>query len=151
MRRKLIEADLIECVLGLGPNLFYNASMEACVVVCRTQKPTARRGKTLFINAVNEVTRERAQSFLTDEHLQRVVRAYQDFKDEPGLTRVVPIEEIRAKDGNLSIPLYVGGGTQAKTDAAAESATTALPDALSAWLESSAAVRYSLHSLVLAK
>ena len=133
MRRKLIEADLIECVLGLGPNLFYNSPMEACVVVCRTQKPKARRGKILFINAVNEVTRERAQSFLTDEHLQRVVRAYQEFKDEPGFTRVVPIEEIRAKDGNLSIPLYVGGETQSQTDAATVTATTALPNALAGW------------------
>ena len=151
MRRKLIEADLIECVLGLGPNLFYNSPMEACVVVCRTQKPKARRGKILFINAVNEVTRERAQSFLTDEHLQRVVRAYQDFQDEPGFTRVVPIEEIRAKEGNLSIPLYVGGETQAQTDAATESATTALPDALAGWMESSAAVRQSLERLLVAK
>ena len=57
-----------------------------------------------------------------------------NFKDEPGFTRVVSIGEIRAKDGNLSIPLYVGGETQAQTDAATESATTALPDALSAWL-----------------
>jgi len=128
MRRKLIEADLIECVLGLGPNLFYNSPMEACVVVCRTQKPKARRGKILFINAVNEVTRERAQSFLTDDHLQRVVEAYRNFKDEPGFTRVVPIEEIRAKDGNLSVSLYVGGETQAQTDAATETTTTALPD-----------------------
>jgi len=148
MRRKLIEADLIECVLGLGPNLFYNSPMEACVVVCRTQKPKARRGKILFINAVNEVTRERAQSFLTDEHLQRVVRAYQDFKDEPGFTRVVPIEEIRTKEGNLSIPLYVGGETQAQTDAATEIASTALPDALRAWMGSTAAVRASLESLL---
>ncbi|MBV6500090.1 MAG: hypothetical protein CJBNEKGG_02558 [Prosthecobacter sp.] len=148
MRRKLIAADLIECVLGLGPNLFYNSPMEACVVVCRTQKPKARRGKILFINAVNEVTRERAQSFLTDEHLQRVVRAYQDFKDEPGFTRVVPIEEIRAKEGNLSIPLYVGGEMQAQTDAAAELAATALPDALAGWLKSSHKVRASLGALV---
>ena len=94
MRRKLIEADLIECVLGLGPNLFYNASMEACVVVCRTQKPTARRGKTLFINAVNEVTRERAQSFLTDEHLQRVVRRLS------GLQRRARLNPCRAHRGN---------------------------------------------------
>ncbi|MEI7750340.1 MAG: class I SAM-dependent DNA methyltransferase [Candidatus Moraniibacteriota bacterium] len=150
MRRKLIEADLIECVLGLGPNLFYNSPMEACVVVCRTQKPKTRRGKILFINAVNEVTRERAQSFLTDEHLQRVVRAYQDFKDEPGFTRVVPIEEIRAKEGNLSIPLYVGGETQAQTDAATKTATTALPDALTGWLESSRKVRDSLQTLLTA-
>ena len=68
MRRKLIEADVIECVLGLGPNLFYNSPMEACVVICRTAKTKERRNKILFINAVNEVTRERAQSFLT--HVQ---------------------------------------------------------------------------------
>ena len=148
MRRKLIEADLIECVLGLGPNLFYNSPMEACVVVCRTQKPKARRGKILFINAVNEVTRERAQSFLTDEHLQRIVRAYQSFQDEPGFTRVVPIEEVRAKEGNLSIPLYVSGETQAQTDAASETATMALPDALAAWLDSSRSVRKSLEALL---
>jgi type I restriction enzyme M protein len=147
MRRKLIEADLIECVLGLGPNLFYNSPMEACVVVCRTQKPKNRRGKILFINAVNEVTRERAQSFLTDEHLQRVVRAYQDFKDEPGFTRVVPIEEIRAKEGSLNITLYIGAETQAQTDAAAESATTALPVALTEWLQSSQQVRKFLAAL----
>jgi type I restriction enzyme M protein len=148
MRRKLIEADLIECVLGLGPNLFYNSPMEACVVVCRTQKPKARRGKILFINAVNEVTRERAQSFLTDEHLQRVVRAYKDFKDEPGFTRVVPIEEIRAKEGNLSIPLYVSGEKQSPTVGTTESAATALTDALTGWLESSCDVRKSIESLL---
>jgi type I restriction enzyme M protein len=116
--------------------------------ICRTQKPKARRGKILFINAVNEVTRERAQSFLTAEHIQRVVRAYQDFKDEPGFTRVVPIEEIRAKEGNLSIPLYVGGGTQPKTDAANETPTTALPEALSGWLENSIKVRVALGTLL---
>jgi type I restriction-modification system DNA methylase subunit len=80
-----------------------------------------------------------------------VVRAYQDFKDEPGFTRVVPIEEIRAKEGNLSIPLYVVGETQAQTDSATEKATMALPVALAAWLESSAAVRQSFQSLLVAE
>ena len=45
MRRALIERDLVECVLGLAPNLFYNSPMEACVVFCRTRKPSARRGR----------------------------------------------------------------------------------------------------------
>jgi type I restriction enzyme M protein len=147
MRRKLIETDLIECVLGLGPNLFYNSPMEACVVICRTAKPKARRGKILFINAVNEVTRERAQSFLTDDHLQRIVQAYQDFKDVSGFTSVVPIEDIRPKDGNLSIPLYVTGETTMKEDAA-EYRANGLPAALSTWLESSAALRCSLEALL---
>jgi type I restriction enzyme M protein len=96
---------------------------------------------------VNEVTRESGQSFLTDEHLQRVVRAYWELKDEPGFTRVVPIEGIRAKDANLSIPLHVGGETQAQTDAAIETASTALPVALLAWLERSQQLRKAIAAL----
>jgi type I restriction enzyme M protein len=49
------------------------------------------------------VTRERAQSFLTDEHIDRIVRAYEKFKNEPGFTRVATLEEIRAQSGNLSL------------------------------------------------
>ena len=80
-------------------------------------RPSPRRGKgrILFINAVNEVTRERAQSFLTDEHIERIVKAYERFKDEPGFARVATLEEIRAKEGNLSIPLYVAAkGNEAR-------------------------------------
>lgn len=69
-------------------------------------------------------------------------------KIEPGFTRVASIEEIPAKDGNLSIPLHVGGETQAQPDAATETAATALPDALGSWLKSSAAVRLSLSALL---
>ena len=149
MRRKLIEADLIECVLGLGPNLFYNSPMEACVVICRTAKPKARRGKILLINAVNEVTRERAQSFLTDDHIERIVQAYEQFADIPGFARVVTLAEVRAKDGNLSIPLYVApvanGGTDSNPTAGGQ------PDlgiALNAWRASSQAVRASLCAIL---
>jgi type I restriction enzyme M protein len=150
MRRKLIEADLIECVLGLGPNLFYNSPMEACVVICRTSKPKPRKGEILFINAVNEVTRERAQSFLTDDHIERIVRAYEKFKDEPGLARVATLEEIRAKDGNLSIPLYVAPGTAngASDTEAIGTGKTDLTKSLSAWLESSAHLHQKIDVLL---
>jgi type I restriction enzyme M protein len=144
MRRKLIEADVIECVLGLGPNLFYNSPMEACVVVCRAAKPKARRGKILFINAVNEVTRERAQSFLTDAHLQRVVRAYQDFKDEPGFTRVASIGDIRGKEWNLSIPLYVSSESSVIRENAPDYGSDSLSASLAAWMESSGKVHKAL-------
>lgn len=105
--RKLSEAHAMECVLGLGPNLFYNSPMEACVVICRAAKPEARKGRILFIDAVSEVTYARAQSFLPEDHIERIVGAYKHFKDEPGPARVATLDEIRAKDGNLSIPLYV--------------------------------------------
>jgi len=156
MRRKLIEADLIECVLGLGPNLFYNSPMEACVVICRTIKPKARRGKILFINAVGEVTRERAQSFLTEDHIERIVKAYEQFQDEPGFTRVASREEIRAKDGNLSIPLYLTGSSSVAEirEASAtyrvnsESGSDQMTEALAAWLESSRRVRESIMDIL---
>ncbi|HBA55329.1 MAG TPA: SAM-dependent DNA methyltransferase [Syntrophorhabdus aromaticivorans] len=147
MRRKIIEADLIECVLGLGPNLFYNSPMEACVIICRTAKPAARRGRVLFINAVNEVTRERAQSFLTNEHIERIVQAYRNLRDEPGLSYVAAREEIRARDYNLSIPLYVTGSppsVEAGETPVADQLTKALAD----WLESSRHLRRSLSAIL---
>lgn len=146
MRRKMIEADLIDCVIGLGPNLFYNASMESCIVICRTQKPKARRGKILFINAVNEVTRERAQSFLTDSHLQRVVRAYQDFQDEAGFAKVASVDEVREKGGNLGLPLYLETmGTNGAVGN--DSGSGRLEASLRTWLKSSMDVRVALETL----
>ena len=150
MRRKLVEADLIECVLGLGPNLFYNSPMEACVVICRSAKPKQRRNKILFINAINEVTRERAQSFLTDSHIGRVVAAYRDFTDVPGFARAVPLADIRAKDGNLSIPLYVAQVNMAEQKQASYGVEGAggLDKALGDWLDSSRKVRGALDALL---
>ncbi len=107
MRRKLVELDLLECVLGLGPNLFYNSPMEACVVICRTSKPASRKGKVLFINAVHDVTRERAQSFLKPEHQARILAAYKAFTDDPGFACIATNAAVLEKDGNLSIPRYV--------------------------------------------
>lgn len=107
MRQRLVEADLVEAVIGLGPNLFYNSPMEACIVVCRTKKPAARRGKVLFIDAVNEVSRERSQSFLRKAHQDRILGAYRGFTTEVGFAAVVGREDVAAQGFSLSIPLYV--------------------------------------------
>jgi type I restriction enzyme M protein len=148
MRRKLIEADLVECVLGIGPNLFYNSPMEACVVVCRTQKSKERRGKILFINAVNEVTRERAQSFLTNAHIGRILKAYQSEGDDAGFSRWVHLDEIRVKNGDLSIPLHVPGiGSGTATQVTGEQN---LRNVLGDWIEASAETASSLRELGIA-
>ena len=107
MRKKLIEADLVECVLGLGPNLFYNSPMEACILICRNNKVTERKGKVLFIDALNEVTRERSMSTLKAKHQERIAKAYRIYANEVGFARVASQEEIAAQDYSLSIPLYV--------------------------------------------
>lgn len=126
MRRRLVESDRVECVLGLGPGLFYNSPMEACVVICRSQKPEARKGRILFIDAVAEIARERAQSFLRPEHQARILSAYHAFADDPGFAAVADVADVLAADGNLSIARYVkrpkaavaGGATLAATWAA---------------------------------
>ena len=58
---------------------------------------------------MNEVTRERSMSFLKPEHQERIADAYHTFLDIPGFTYVATLDDIRLNDGNLSIPLYVGG------------------------------------------
>lgn len=107
MRARMVSQDLVEAVIGLGPNLFYNSPMESCVVVCRRNKTGERRGKVLFIDALNEVTRERAQSSLKPEHQERILAAFKSFQDDAGFAKVVTLEEIAANGSNLSIPLYV--------------------------------------------
>ncbi|EIY4985502.1 SAM-dependent DNA methyltransferase [Enterobacter roggenkampii] len=132
MRAKMVEQDWVEAVIGLGPNLFYNSPMESCVLVCNRNKPASRQGKVLFIDAVREVTRERAQSFLTTAQQQRILSAYQSFTDEPGFAKVATLADIDANTSNLSIPLYVKRSTDmAATDAKGE--TLSLKGAWKQW------------------
>jgi type I restriction enzyme M protein len=146
MRRKLIETDTVECVLGLGPNLFYNAAMEACVVICRTSKPKARKGRILFINAVNEVTRERAQSFLTEDHIEHIADAYDSFKDQPGLAKVTALEEVRKNGHSLKIDLYVATPCASNGKGVASTQGNEFTDAVAAWGKSRTEVRDALSS-----
>jgi type I restriction-modification system DNA methylase subunit len=125
--------------------------MEACIVICRTAKPKEHQGQILFIKAVGEVARERAQSFLTDEHVEHIVKAYNDFKYEPSFASVISLEEIRAKDGNLSIPLYVASTSSTDLVTQAEKVTTqtdGVLQALEGWLTSRKSMAESLQAIL---
>jgi len=58
IRRRMVEDDVVECVISLGPNLFYNSPMVACLLITNNNKPAERKGKVLFIEAVNEVRKQ---------------------------------------------------------------------------------------------
>jgi len=107
LREKLVTSDLVECVIGLGANLFYNSPMEACIVICRTEKHPSRRGLILLINAVNEVTRKNAQSWLDDSHIKRIADVYEKYIDVEGFAKVITIDDAKDNGFSLSIPLYV--------------------------------------------
>ncbi|MFF7717119.1 N-6 DNA methylase [Streptomyces sp. NPDC007988] len=127
LREALVKSNLVECVLGLGAGLFYNSPMEAVVVTLRARKPTEQRDKVLFINAVNEVARENAQSFLRDSHQHKILSAYRAFEDKDGFAAVATLDEIAGKGYSLAIPLYV---TSTKSD---DGEQASVEDAVAAW------------------
>lgn len=130
LREALVNSGLVECVLGLGPGLFYNSPMEAVVVTLRAAKREERQGRVLFINAVDEFAREHAQSFLRESNQQKILEAYEAFADDPGFAKVATKQEIAAAGFSLAISLYVEGG-QASQPGPAE--TPDLSSAVEAW------------------
>lgn len=128
MREALVKSDMIECVLGLGEGLFYNSPMPAAVVILRSVKPAERRGKILLINAVAEVAREQAQSFLREEHQHKILHAYRAFSDAEGFAKVATINDVAKKGFSLAIPLYVSGARENASAVAVD-----VDEALSAW------------------
>lgn len=109
MRRKMIEDDLVECVIALGKNLFYNSIMESCLLITNNNKVENRRGKTLFIDARNELKKEKTMSYLLDPHIEKIHSCFEHFKDIDGFSYVAKIEEILEKESSLNIPLYIKG------------------------------------------
>lgn len=107
LRSKLIEKDLLECVIGLGPNLFFNASMEACIVICNCNKKPNRKNRILLIDAKNEVIRKNAESYLEKRHINKISSTYANFSEIDGFSGIVSNSEILSNKSLLTIQLYV--------------------------------------------
>jgi type I restriction enzyme M protein len=107
MRRKILEMDLLEAVVGLGPNLFYGTGLAACILVFRMRKLAERRHRILIVDASKEYRRGRNQNTLESEHVDRIYGWYRDFRDVEGVARVVTLDEVAQNDFNLNISLYV--------------------------------------------
>lgn len=107
IRRKILQVDLLEAVIGLGPNLFYGTGLAACILVFRQRKIKDRRKKVLIIDASREFKSGRAQNELLPEHVERIEGWYRNYQDVEGVARVVSLDDIAANDHNLNIPRYV--------------------------------------------
>ena len=140
MRRKMIEEDLVECVIGLGPNLFYNSPMEACLLITKTKKDENKKGKVLIINAVKEVRQDKNIAFLENNHIERIYNAYTTYKDEEGFCKVVSIEDVLKHNASLNMALYVSN-----VDSSEE--RISLDDALTNWTQSSKQLKASMEQL----
>lgn len=107
MRAKLIQSDIIEAVIGLGPNLFYNSSMESCIVVCNKNKPPQRKGKIIFIDANKELCETNNFSYLSEANIKKIFSAYQDYKKIDDFADIVTLEKVSLNDFSLKVNSYI--------------------------------------------
>lgn len=107
IRKRMIELDFVDAVIGLGKNLFYNSSMESCLLVCRMKKPKERKGKIIFIDAKDELRIDRTNAWLEPKHIDKISKAYWNYKDIDGFSKVVDTKVVLENNGNLSLQLYV--------------------------------------------
>ena len=121
IRKKIIEADLVDCMVALPPQLFYNTAIPACLWFVTKNKKNGRfadrRGKTLFIDARKlGVLIDRVHRELMDNEIERIARTYHawrrekgagDYQDVPGFCKSVSLEEIRERTHMLPPGRYV--------------------------------------------
>ncbi len=108
IRRAIIEDDLVDTVIGLGPNLFYGTGIPAAILILRARgsKPPERQGRVLFINADRDYSEGRAQNHLRPRDEEKITAAYRDFSDVDGFAKVVTLEELADNDFNCNIRRY---------------------------------------------
>lgn len=107
MRQKLVEMDIIEAVIGIGKNLFFNSPMPACIIICSKCKPATRKKRIMFIDAQDEVTRKNGESYLEPHHIEKIVEVLSNYAAIDGFSTIAEINNIADNDYKLSIPLYV--------------------------------------------
>lgn len=129
IRKHLLEADLVEAVIGLAPNLFYGTGLAACVMVLRQRKPVERQGKVLVVDASSLFKRGRNQNTLEGEHRERIEQLYSAFADAEGVAHVADLDGIAGNDFDLNISRYVAPVDDEQLPTLAE-ATTQLKTAL---------------------
>jgi type I restriction enzyme M protein len=110
IRSKMLQDDLIDCIILLPEKLFYNTGAPGALVFLNKNKPVERKGKVLFINASSEFEQHpevRKLNRLSEVNIQRIAEAYRKFDGGDGFVRAVPLDEIKNNDYNLNVTLYV--------------------------------------------
>jgi len=105
IRKRFVERDLIEAVILLTDNLFYNTTAPGNIIVINKAK--RHKGEILLINASKEFAKGRPKNYLTDENIKKIRDTYFGWKEIEGFSKIITIEEARKNDYNLSPSRYV--------------------------------------------
>src|ERR1700692_668211 len=87
IRKKILEMDLLEAVIGLGPNLFYGTGLAACILVFRQRKKKDRKKNVLILDASREFKTGRAQNELLPKHVARIYGWFRGCWNVEGISR----------------------------------------------------------------
>lgn len=139
MREKLVQMDVLEAVIALGHNLFYNSAMISCILICRVNKDNKHKNKVIFIDAEQDVTRKNAHSFLAPYQIEKILNAYNGFENIEGFAKVVTNSDILQANSVLSISYYVEGIEEENVD---------YEESISLWNDSSIAFNKKFLSLI---
>lgn len=107
VRKWFVDQDLIESVILLPDNLFYNTTAAGLIMVLNRNKPAPRRGKVIFINASAQFSKGKPKNFLPENGIKLIVEAFRNGQDAINLVKVSSLQEIVDNDYNLSPARYV--------------------------------------------
>ena len=107
IRQAFVEADLIEAVVLLPDNLFYNTTAPGIIIVLNRHKNSGRKGQFLLINASGYFVKEKPKNKLTDDGMTAVADVLHHWQSREKLSRVLDLDAIREADYNLSPSLFV--------------------------------------------
>jgi type I restriction enzyme M protein len=113
IRKRFVDQDLVEAVLLLPENLFYNTTAPGIIMVINRAK--SRTGEVILINASQQFSKGRPKNYLADTHIDLIGNAYLEWQAIEGLSRVVATDEIIRNDHNLSPARYVSLNGQDET------------------------------------
>lgn len=107
IREKLVKADLVECIIGLGKGLFYNSPMESCVLIARTNKSSERKGKVLFIDARKSIVPDGKNMIIPQEEINRIAEVYDSYSEEKDFSIIIDNSTISENNYSMSLSLYL--------------------------------------------
>lgn len=110
VRRWFVEQDVIEGVLYLPENLFYNTTAPGIVIVLNKAKPKAHQGKLFLLNASREFVKGDPKNYLPDEAIARIADTFTAWQEVDKYSRIVSVEEIAKNDYNISPSRYIHTG-----------------------------------------
>ena len=107
IRQKMIESDIVECVITLVGNLFYGAGVSACILFLNNNKPAAHRGKICLIDGSTMYTPQRAKNIMTESDVQKVYDLWLGYKDVIDKCAIVDMDRLRENKFTLAVNSYI--------------------------------------------